>query len=314
MTNNPAPPTEKSRRTVVTKDNKTRVTTEVVVSVDELGLAVRGWEIQDIRARVSTDRYRDGDHFHKLAISGVLRFNSDDWTDSFGHSRDYPPPVVIVLRSPKLSEHEATFRPIYVSAKEANRPVRFSENDWFVHTDDAIDHDDITVTVTAYDGYEGSGHMPYIPVGVQPIPLEVVDETTRQAIKLAVTEVHVFTHHDDGLTYGLIQATGRMIVGTLEELVTQHRAEESWIEDNAKLTDLTPFECSAPQLTLDFLDQSGFLLEQVSVHLDLQVPVVDDGRTPGRVAQWRIDEDFSPDDFSEPAAKVIMRIEDNAWS
>ncbi|MDI9941265.1 hypothetical protein QM806_38615 [Rhodococcus sp. IEGM 1351] len=156
--------------------------------------------------------------------------------------------------------------------------------------------------------------MPYIPVGVQSIPLEVVDETTRQGSKLVATEVHVFTRHDDGLTYGLIQATGRMIAGTTEELVAQHRAQESWIDDDAKLTDLTPFECSAPQLTFDFLDQSGFLLEQVSVHLDLQVPVVDDGRIPGRVAQWRIDEDFSPDDFSEPAAKVIMRIEDTSWS
>ena len=42
--------------------------------------------------------YDDGDCFHKLAISGVFRFNDDDWADCFGH-REYPPGPVMVLRS-----------------------------------------------------------------------------------------------------------------------------------------------------------------------------------------------------------------------
>ncbi|SEB61209.1 hypothetical protein SAMN04490239_0861 [Rhodococcus koreensis] len=284
------------------------------MSIDELALSVRGWEVQDVRARVSTEDYGKGNHFHKLAVSGVLRFNSDDWTDCFGHSRDYPPPVVIAIRSPKLSEHEATFRPVFVSTKEATRPVRFSENDWFVHTYEAIDHDDLTLTVTAYDGYEGNGHMPYIPVGIEPIPLEVVDDTTRPGTQLAVNQIHVFTHADDNATYGGIQASGRVTVGTIDELATQHREGKSWITAETPLAELTPFECPVPQLSFDFLDETGFLLEQVRVRLGIEVPVSEDGRTPGRVASWRIDEDFNPDDFSEPAAKVIMRIEDNAWS
>lgn len=313
VTRDTAEPAKKSTR-IVKKDNKTRATTDVDVSVDELGLSVRGWEVQDLRARVSTDDYGKGNQFHKLTVSGVMRFNPDDWTDCFGHSRDYPPPVVIAIRSPKLSEHEATFRPVFVSAKEATRPVRFSENDWFVHTYEAIDHDDITLAVTAYDGYEGRGDMSYIPVGVEPIPVEVVDETTRPGTKLAVRGLHVFTHAGASATYGRIQVTGRVAVGTLDELAAQHRTGKSRSKADAPLADLVPFACPVPQLSFDFLDETGFLLEQVRVRLGMYVSVSEDARTPGRVGQWRIDKEFSPDDFSAPAAKVIMRIEDNAWS
>jgi hypothetical protein len=57
---------------------------EVEVEINELALSLLGWEVQDFRARVTTEQYKPGGNsFHKLAISGVFRFNDDDWTDCF---------------------------------------------------------------------------------------------------------------------------------------------------------------------------------------------------------------------------------------
>jgi hypothetical protein len=58
---------------------------DVQVQVNELALSMLGWEVQDFRARVTSTCYDDGDCFSKLAISGVFRFNDDDWTECFGY-------------------------------------------------------------------------------------------------------------------------------------------------------------------------------------------------------------------------------------
>ena len=47
--------------------------TELPVEINELALSLLGWEVQDFRARVTTEQYKsDGDCSHKLAVSGVF--------------------------------------------------------------------------------------------------------------------------------------------------------------------------------------------------------------------------------------------------
>jgi hypothetical protein len=46
-------------------DKKVTVT-EVPVEINELALSLLGWEVQDFRARVTTEQYEDGVCFHKL--------------------------------------------------------------------------------------------------------------------------------------------------------------------------------------------------------------------------------------------------------
>ena len=101
---------------------------EVEVEINDLALSLLGWEVQDFRARVTTEQYSDGDCFHKLAVSGVFRFNDDDWTDCFSFSRDYPTGPVMVLTSPALSAWPAitAFHP---EKPTKGRPVRVSDND-----------------------------------------------------------------------------------------------------------------------------------------------------------------------------------------
>ena len=76
--------------------------------------------------------YDDGDCFHKLAISGVFRFNDDDWADCFGH-REYPPGPVMVLRSEIPLDVKAV--PIEVMDESTTLSVRLEldQLDAFTH-------------------------------------------------------------------------------------------------------------------------------------------------------------------------------------
>jgi hypothetical protein len=100
--------------------------TEVPVEINELALSLLGWEVQDFRARVTTDQYEpDGKCFHKLAISGVFRFNDADWVDCFSFSREYPTHPVMLPSSPSISNRPAVCR-LNAGAIKKGRPVRIA--------------------------------------------------------------------------------------------------------------------------------------------------------------------------------------------
>lgn len=76
--------------------------TEVPVEINELALSLLGWEVQDFRARVTTERYDDGDCFDKLAVSGVFRFNDADWVEGFSFSSSGASGLVCYCRARPL--------------------------------------------------------------------------------------------------------------------------------------------------------------------------------------------------------------------
>ncbi len=289
---------------------------EVEVEINELALSLLGWEVQDFRARVTTEQFMSGGSFsHKLAISGVFRFNGDDWTDCFSYSREYPVRPAMLLSSPKLSAWPAITELSLGQPKEG-RPARLSRNEYFVHTYGAIDHSDLRIEITGYDSIVAGSQIGYIPLGVKELPLEVEDETTLSSIKLTFDQLAAFTHRDDDNSggderYGQVRASGRVTFGSAEEILAD------WVstrrgENRTAPTVLSeaPFTRPAPNLVFDILDDTGFLLEEISGRIYIRIPVDANGHTPSRAPRWLVDCSFYPGNYSAPPSRVIARVGD----
>jgi hypothetical protein len=291
-----------------------KTVSEVPVEINELALSLLGWEVQDFRARVTTEQHRSGGNcFHKLAVSGVFRFNDADWVDCFSHSREYPTRPIMVVSSPALSNRPAIGR-LWVRDIKQARPLRMAEDDWFINTHRPIDHADLRIEVTAYDSVESYNGITCIPLQATQIQVELVDESTPSSVRLTFDQLEAFTHRkqdEDDARHGLICAAGRVTFGTPEELLAD------WVSTwrNPPTTSPTvaakaPFSRDAPELMFDVLDHTGFMLEQLRGDIDITVHVDKHGGAPSRAPRWLVNLDFDPDDYSAPVSRIVARIED----
>lgn len=285
---------------------------DVKVEVNELALSLLGWEVEDFRARVTSDEWDDGECFHKLAVSGVFRFNEGDWTDCFSYSREYPRYPVMLLSSPALTDKPA-ITTFWCEPKKGR--ARVSKNEMFIPSLRRIDHSDLRIEITAYDSCDASNGIANLPLRPQEIPIEFEDETTFSSVRLSFDQMTAFTYGDDDRDYhlghGLIRASGRVLFGSPEELLADWVS--TWRGDIRKtptVQDKAPFSRPAPNLIFDILDESGFLLEQGRGEVGIRIPVNDAGRTPSRNPSWLVDYTFNTEDFSAPPSRVIVRAED----
>lgn len=289
---------------------------DVTVEVDELALSLRGWEVQDFRARVTSAKLRDGDYSHKLSTSGVFRFNEADWADCFSRSREYPRSPAMLLSSPKLSAWPA-ISGIYLGQPKPGRPARTSVNDYFIHTYSAIDPSDLQIEIAGYDSIDAADGIECIPLRVKELSIELEDETTRPAVKLTFDQLAAFTHFEDGgtrwagRTHARVRASGRVTFGSPEDLLADWVS--TWTREIRQVPTVlskAPFTRPVPQIVFDILDESGFLLEQVRGEINISIPVDEQGRTPSRNPTWIIDKDLEISSYSAPLSRVIARVED----
>jgi hypothetical protein len=272
-----------------------------------------GWEAQDFRARVTTTQYDDGDCFHKLAVSGVFRFNDADWADCFRFSREYPRHPIMILSSPALSTRPAICE-LFVRNIKQGRPLRVADDGFFVNTRRSIDHGDLRIELTAYDSIETRSGITDLPLVEEDIPVELVDESTPSNVRLTFDQLEAFTHRKDDADegrHGLIRAAGRVTFGAPEELLAD------WVSTwqnpphtTPSVAENAPFSREASELVFDVLDGSGFLLEQLRGDIDITVHVDERGQTPSRAPRWLINLDFDPDGYSAPVSRIVARIED----
>lgn len=289
-------------------------TNDVEVEVNEFALSLLGWEVQDFRARVTSDEHEDGECFHKLAVSGVFRFNEDDWTDCFSYSRKYPSHPVMLLSYPPLAEHPSVTE-FYCQPKKGI--ARVSESEMFFPSLSSIDHSKLRIEITAYDSVSANNCIQNIPIFSKEIPIEIEDETTRTSVSLSFDQLMAFTYGDNDRDYhigrGSIRASGRVLFGSPDELLadwvsTWRRGPRETTPPTVK--DKAPFSRPTPKLTFEILDDSGFLLEQGHAEVDIHIPVNEAGQTPSRNPNWLVDLKFSDEDFSAPASRVIVRVID----
>lgn len=305
-----------SRHHTTTGVDVAKKVSDVPVEINELALSILGWEVQDFRARVTTEQYKPGgSQFHKLAISGVFRFNDEDWVDCFSSSRDYPTSPVMIVHSPRISSRSAITH-LYVGDTKKGRPLRVAEDGYFVNTYGPIDHADLQIELTAFDSVDADDDISHIPLDAQLIPIEIVDESTPSGVRLTFDQIEAFTHRKDGGSSksrrGQIRASGRVTSGTPEELLADWMATWRYpARRTPTVAEKAPFSRPAPDISFDILDETGFLLETTHGDVDIKVHVDENGRTPSRAPRWLLDLAFDPDDYSALPSRIIARIDDH---
>ncbi|WBB91561.1 hypothetical protein [Verrucosispora sp. WMMC514] len=278
------------------------------VEVDELGLSLLGWQIVDVRARLMTESYRDGTHYQKVTVAGSARFLEEDWSTRFD-SGTWAPNLILSLNlrdgeAPPNYER-AVMETIEVAAK---RPVRFTETSDQWETARRLTPDQLRIRLTAYDFEEIRRDFDLPARKVTPLPVEVIDETTWNSIRLLPT-VTAQVWHDEYGDKVRVHAEGMMAFGAAEEMLAERKARRSWGQD-ATVASESPFEVKGPGFVVEILDDDDFLLEKHEVDLYAKIPVNDQGRTPDRQPRWVANTTDNVEDLAGKPARVVMRILD----
>ncbi|WP_296390074.1 hypothetical protein [Williamsia sp.] len=295
-------------RTVRKIDENGKRTTEILVDINRDALSKRGWEVLEIRARVTTEFDDGGSPFHEVNLFGTARFNPLGWVDCFRFSRELSAPIVVTISSRSLSEFDISLLAFFASGEDLLKPIRFSGSRPF-DTRSSFDHDDVFITVACFDAYEGGAfRLPTQPVKLD---VEIVDETGRKGVSLRIdsADVLAFRAVSDGVEYGNIKLSGTILVGKLSDVWAMFR-DADWIHDEKRLDASVPFCVSVPSIAIEFFDETGFLVGQEQVRLSAEVPVDSDCRLPSRVGEWLVDSAFDPSEFSAPPTRAVVRIVD----
>ncbi|MEU5400271.1 hypothetical protein ABZ348_13380 [Streptomyces sp. NPDC005963] len=281
------------------------------IEIDDLSLSLVGWQIDEVEARLVTKSYGKKDHYQEIAVSGTVRFLPEDWTDRFSGS-DYAPPLLMALSrredSPAAPRYE---RVVLESVKKVSkRPQRISLKSTSWECKKPLAPEDIALRLTAFDLEEIDSGLNLPPTNVTALPIDVLDETTHESVRLRLntSSAHILRDAYDKVLR--VHLEGSAEFGTARELLADHLAAEDWRDEDATLEDECPFEVALPGLVVEVLDEAGFLLQKSEVSFYGHIAVTDGAKLPGRQPRWIADVGDDLDEYAGQPARVVVRLVD----
>ncbi|MEV7656448.1 hypothetical protein AB0O39_19985 [Streptomyces anulatus] len=289
---------------------------ELEVKTDELALSLVGWQVENVRARLVTDSF-DDTHFQEIVVSGTARFLKEDWSDRFtrGEDDDYPPTLLLGLNPvdrPELVSY--THALLETVRKAGKRPVRFSESSRTWECSKPVKPEQIALHMTSFDLEETGLGLVWPSPKTKPLPVELVDETVHEAVRLKPTtcDATVVGKKRDATLQ--VRLGGFAAFGSARELLADFIAMESWRGDEPgddyDIEDECPFEVSMPGIAVEVLDDTDFLLDKREVSLYGRVPVGEGAALPSRQPRWIAQCSFDLDDLSGVPTRVVVRVLD----
>ncbi|MFD0036107.1 hypothetical protein ACFVIZ_00485 [Streptomyces anulatus] len=289
---------------------------ELEVKTDELALSLVGWQVENVRARLVTDSF-DDTHFQEIVVSGTARFLKEDWSDRFtrGEDDDYPPTLLLGLGPvdrPELVSY--THALLETVRKAGKRPVRFSESSRTWECSKPVKPEQIALHMTSFDLEETGLGLVWPSSKTKPLPVELVDETVHEAVRLKPTtcDASIVGKKRDATLQ--VRLGGFAEFGSARELLADFIAMESWRGDEPgddyDVEDECPFEVSMPGIAVEVLDDTDFLLDKCEVSLYGRVPVGEGAALPSRQPRWIAQCSFDLDDLSGVPTRVVVRVLD----
>lgn len=289
---------------------------ELEVKTDELALSLVGWQVENVRARLVTDSF-DDTHFQEIVVSGTARFLKEDWSDRFarGEDDDYPPTLLLGLSPvdrPELVSY--THALLETVRKAGKRPVRFSESSRTWECSKPVEPEQIALHMTSFDLEETGLGLVWPSSKTKPLPVELVDETVHEAVRLKPTtcDATIVGKKRDATLQ--VRLGGFAEFGSARELLADFIAMESWRGDEPgddhDVEDECPFEVSMPGIAVEVLDDTDFLLDKCEVSLYGRVPVGEGAALPSRQPRWIAQRSFDLDDLSGVPTRVVVRVLD----
>ncbi|MFG2356342.1 hypothetical protein [Streptomyces sp. NPDC048521] len=283
---------------------------DLQVEVDELGLSLVGWQVDDVRARLMTDSFDDV-HFQEIVVSGTARFLPEDWTERFtGDDPENYPPTLLIGVSHAGAPDAVTYGYALLETirKAGKRPVRFSKSSRTWECATPVRPDEITLRMTSFDLEETNIDFVFPSVTPQPLPLDVIDETAHEAVRLKPTAGDAVLVGKDTDRCLQVRLGGFAEFQSADRLLADLVAVEEWRSQD--LAEECPFETPVPGLAVEVVDSTGFLLDKRETSLYGRIPVGEGGRVPSRRPRWIAQYSFDLDDLPGEPDRVVVRLLD----
>ncbi|GAA1129514.1 hypothetical protein [Nocardioides aquiterrae] len=278
----------------------------IKVEVDEVGLSVLGWEINNFQARLLTNDYGDV-AFHEVATSMELRFHPDDWEVRHSGRSDYVPDLIWQIRSRSLGALSPySWASTIYKPKELRAPKLASETSRTWEERRPHDPNDLYVWVGAYDWTECDSRAEP-SARWQDVEHEFVDHRTLKGVGSEVTEISTRIE-DERLTVTL-----RMIhpIGSIEDLMTAGHDYEEWAVDlDRGPEEQDEFEVPGPDVIIQLFDETGFLLDSRENERIGHISVGKGGQRPTRPPSSVTVTNFDLDDLAGKVARIVVRLQD----
>lgn len=277
---------------------------DVPMTIDEAMLSPRGWQVKDARARLtSSEADLTGSTSQSLSLSvsvslkltdggRLSRYTGFDWRLS---------PVIVEVSCPRLGE--STYVQL-LSVGEAKRlrngfVVQTAESGAIAYNALQLDIADLKLTVTSVDGGELPTSIEPLVVPTRDLAFAVVDERFELDGAGSSVRGRAFAARH-GLVVVVSGETEVMTYGRLVEVTARRHSG----------TDLGEFDVQLPDIELDILDDTDFLLHRRSVRHSLKVSGKSPDDVPQTPARWIDYVDIGGDDFAGAPTKVVARLVD----
>jgi len=297
-----------------------RKKTEVIdISVDELALSLVGWQVEEAQARLVTESQDWGDPEQHLAVSATFRFLSEDWTDRFMRSENgsYAPTVYIALNRHDAPAPSSDFNRVFFETiqKVKKGLIRVSAKSEIWTSQAPLAAKDLDLRLTAYDlddvsGRYGNSEAALPSPATTPLEIIVMDETSVGAPRPNVTIAHAFVSKKDNESTLTVHTEGTFQFGGSEDLLKVYRDRHDWVDRVATVKDSVPFEVAVPEIRLEILDCTGFLLDDRTCDFGGHIPVDYQGNVPGRQPRWIGRTVFAISDLPGDPHRVVVRVTD----
>jgi hypothetical protein len=279
---------------------------EIAVDIDEIALAVLGWE-GEARIRVTADDWetKEGKKSkiqYSYALSGTFRFNLEEWSTRYVYRDDedtYASWLLLEIHCPPLGE------PVYKGIltgtirEMRRRPLRVSEQGELGYSLPLVGPEQITARITAYDGIDVSRDERFKRRS-KVLPVEVFSELAAEAFVPKV-QAHAYTTSENMV----VTIAGTVTPGTDQALAAAAKTIR-WFNPERNQECKIPL----PQIEVELLDKTGFILgHQSSVYgwsgcYPYRISAPRTARPSRCFLRW--DEGLAG--LSAPPAKVVVRI------
>jgi hypothetical protein len=269
---------------------------DIPVEVDELSLLRRGWRTVEARARVTSDMW------HTLALSTTFEYSEQDWSMRYKDT-DWLSPVVLEISSPRLGESRYVDLLVSDPSRVRGGKVRSSTSDTIAYDLPALSASDLSLKLLSVDAADVSGRISPLPQLVRNLTVEFEeDASVLEALDIDL-DVDAFVGGSEDQSEVIASIRGQATLVPYEKLVDITARRDEWRDEGE-------FEIRLPDIEVDVLDDTDFLLIRIEAYHGLEVSGSSDEDVPNRPAEWLDYLTTGVDELAGEPSKVIVRLVD----
>jgi hypothetical protein len=271
---------------------------DVPVEVDDVALSKRGWSAVEARARIATDTWSS------LSVSLTLEFSMEGWRSRFKDPDLMLSPVVVEISGNNLGETSYIDSLVWRPEPAIAGQVRVSVSGTINYSDTPLKAADLTLKLTSFDAADTL-------VGIRPLP--VVARSLDVEFEEAASNLGVMDLEVDVDAYVSRARESDEDVVVLVRGAATLASYSKLVEATAKRDaghDTGEFELNLPDIEVDVVDDTDFLLHRFSVTHYMEVRGRSEADVPKRPAEWIDFLTVDVNDLAGEPTKAVVRLVD----